>query len=120
MYFAKNEEEYPIYKKIAGVLRSMDCGQIGLKAGGAWEYPLWMLMDWPRNPVRIEHVRMTNQSSAISYPRGDFHPCALLVETSGDMPKMLVEGGRPYIRTGGSWILTVYMDAKWLRQRSKE
>jgi hypothetical protein len=116
MYFAKNRAEYEVYRKIAEAMKTMNCRDIGVP-GGTWEYAWWPLLGWPQGPIRIEHVGVTNVTAGFPYPRGAFTPCAIIAETSGDMPLALVEGGRPYVRSAGSWILTVYLDVAWLQQR---
>jgi hypothetical protein len=116
IYFAKNRAEYEVYRKIADALVDMGCRDIGLHTGAAyWQYSWWPLLGWPRNPVRIEHVAVSNKTVRFPYPLGDFSPCAIIAETTDNMPPVIIEGDRPYVRAAGSWILTVYLDATRLK-----
>ncbi len=67
-------------KKTALQVRAMRCADVGLILGeDDWEYPFWVLLknQDPQIAWRIEHVMVKNESSGISYPLGDFHPCAV-------------------------------------------
>jgi hypothetical protein len=117
VYFAKNRAEYGVYQKIADALAGMNCRDIGLHAGAAyWQYSWWPLLGWPKERTRIEHVAVSNLTAKYSYPLGAFAPCALIVETTENMPPAIVEGGRLYARAGGSWVLTVYLDIARLKR----
>ena len=75
--------------------------EIGLWLGGGerWEYPLWIsLQDGKTDGLRIEHIRVSNQSSRFSLRGGatSFAPCALVMVRANKVADQIIEGGRAY------------------------
>ena len=102
---------------IQDAITAMNSRDIGLHTGVAyWEYSWWPLSGWPQNLMRIEHVGASNLTAKFSYPLGAFSPCAIIAETTGNMPPGIVEANRLYARVAGSWILTVYVDVERLKR----
>ncbi|MBN1678935.1 MAG: glycosyltransferase family 39 protein [Anaerolineae bacterium] len=65
------------YLEVTDTISAQGCRDIGLvTAEGPWEYPLWpLLRQKSEGDIRIEHIRF---DVALSYPRGDFVPCAVV------------------------------------------
>jgi hypothetical protein len=118
LYFSKKPVERDVYRKATDTLTTMGCHEIGLKIGlDTWEYPWWVLMGWPREPLRVEHLAVDNVSSHFPFSRGEFHPCAIIVESREALPSVLLDGNRAYGRLLKSPILTVYWDLTRPQQR---
>ena len=51
--------------------------------------------------LRIEHIRISNQSARVSLRGGasNFVPCGLVVVETNEMPDQIIEGDRPYSKT---------------------
>jgi hypothetical protein len=78
-YFVNWPDLKEAYLGATRFLRSVNCHNVGLVIGADhWEYPFWILLGNGRQPIRLEHVRVKDPSSRISYPRGAFEPCAVL------------------------------------------
>jgi hypothetical protein len=89
------------YSYTASLLKDRRCDQIGLWLGGGdrWEYPLWILLqDGKTDGFRIEHIRVSNQSSRVSLREGatSFAPCALVLVRINEVTDEIIEGGRVY------------------------
>jgi len=89
-YFYKNPELFPVYSTVSQYIISSGCKQLGLLIGeDSFEYPWWGILNG--SGTRIEHVGVTNASSALEYPLGDFEPCVVIA--SGVEPPPLVMVG---------------------------
>jgi hypothetical protein len=67
--------------------------------GDRWEYPLWVLLqDRKTDGFRIEHIRVSNESSRVSLRGGatSFAPCALMLVRINEVTDEIIEGGRTY------------------------
>ena len=89
------------YSYAASLLKDRRCDQIGLWMGGGdrWEYPLWVLLqDRKTDGFRIEHIRVSNESSRVSLRGGatSFAPCALMLVRINEVTDEIIEGGRTY------------------------
>ena len=74
------QSTYLEYEGIAGVLKKMECRNIGLIMGpDENEYLLWTVLNPTADPaVRIESVLVNNASAALKYPLGDFIPDVII------------------------------------------
>jgi len=89
-YFVNWPDLKEAYLGATRFLHSVDCHNVGLVIGADhYEYPFWILLGNGRQPIRLEHVRVKDLSSRISYPRGAFEPCAVL---SNDIAATAVPG----------------------------
>lgn len=103
-YFRNNYPSiFTQYSYAASLLKDKKCDQIGLWLGGGdrWEYPLWILLqDGKTDGLRIEHIRVSNQSSRVSLRGGatSFAPCALVLVRANEVGDQIMEGGRAYFK----------------------
>lgn len=79
-----------------------DCRQIGLDFGSdSWEYPWWVALKYQnKNPIRIEHIDVNNQSSQYSLPLGSFSPCGLIQSPPSFDQKIIIYNDQWFIRRG--------------------
>jgi len=75
-YFADRPHIREAYKEVTRHLAAQGYPVIGIiSSGDAWEYPIWVLVnDLMEEPVRIEHVQITNESRALELTGFD-PPC---------------------------------------------
>ena len=67
------------YVNIVNLIEEARCSRVGLMiSGGSMEYPLWVLLDAPREDLWIEWI-VTGTPSA-RHSRSDFMPCAVICE----------------------------------------
>ncbi len=93
-HFYKDPYLIQPYAAAQEYLKSTGCRQIGLMIGAdTWEYPWWVLLKG--QDVRIEHVGVSNRSSSLKYPLGDFMACALIV-SGGDDHTLISAGNLAY------------------------
>ena len=93
-HFYKDPYLIQPYAAAQEYLRSTGCLQIGLMLGAdTWEYPWWVL--FKGQGARIEHVGVSNRSSSLKYPLGDFMACALIV-SGGDDHTLISAGNLAY------------------------
>lgn len=76
--------------------RDLNCHQIGLITdNGDWEYPFWVLLsDDFQQPVRLEHVNVTNQSGVLEDLT--FNPCAVMDMTKNRSDTVVLKNGSQY------------------------
>jgi len=68
------------YLNVVGMIQEAQCSQIGLMISGAsMEYPLWVLLDAPREDLWIEWIEKGTPSA--KYSRPNFTPCAVICES---------------------------------------
>ncbi|MDE3042888.1 MAG: glycosyltransferase family 39 protein [Nitrospirota bacterium] len=91
------------YSYAVSLLKDKRCAQVGLWLDkDSWEYPLWILLSGREGDgLRIEHIRISNQSARVSLRGGasNFVPCGLVVVETNEMPDQIIEGDRPYSKT---------------------
>ena len=105
-YFRARIDLYPQYVHAAFLLKDKLCSQVGFfnryeDNEDSWEYPLWVLLEGGTgNSLRIEHLRVANQSAKVFVPGAvsDFIPCGLVVVNMTERPDLIVEGGREYVK----------------------
>jgi len=75
---------------LSGRLRASGCRDIGLISDEeSKEYLLWVTLRWFKSPpVRMEHVNVSNVTGRLTYPLGEFNPCALAL-LSVERPAMI-------------------------------
>jgi len=96
-YFYKRLYFAMPYASTADYVKSLNCKQVGLLTSeDDWEYPWWKLLQ--SKGLRIEHVGVSNLSSSLKYPLGDFQPCAIIV--LGPTPPLIMAGMAVY---GPAW-----------------
>lgn len=79
LYFANVEGYKEPYLKIVGQIQDIRCSQVGLMISGAsMEYPLWVLLDAPREDLQIEWIVAGTPSA--QYQPADFMPCAVICQ----------------------------------------
>jgi hypothetical protein len=103
-YFINHPDLEVPYVAAAEFVRSTGCSNLGLFAKeDDWEYPMWVVLDRGSQPMRVEHVRVDNDSAQLAEtPRfGDFHPCAIVALTPLGEGR-LGYNGRTYARV---WLL---------------
>lgn len=81
-YFRNSHPDIRIeYPYAASLLKGKRCAQVGLWVDeNGYEYPLWILLSGGGGDVlRIEHIRISDQSARVSLPGGvsNFVPCGL-------------------------------------------
>jgi len=114
-YFYKRPTLMTSYAGVMAYVKSQDCRKIGLMIGeDSWEYPWWPLL--AAKDLRVESIGVSNASSALSYPLGDFKPCAIIA-ADVDAPPLLVVADdfyTPAVSTpADKGHMTVYLKAKW-------
>jgi 4-amino-4-deoxy-L-arabinose transferase-like glycosyltransferase len=78
-YFVKKPYLAYDYLTAAQGVQFFKCHEVGLLIGeDTWEYPLWVLLHQGNYTFRLEHVGVDNVSNKLSYPLGDFNPCAII------------------------------------------
>ena len=76
LYFANALSERHVYTRFTDSIKSEGCNDIGLMLkGDDPEYLVWVLMDAPRAPVRIEWIV---SGPTDRYSPADFKPCAII------------------------------------------
>ena len=99
-YFRNQPDLQAPYRHAATLVQDKRCAEIGLwLEGNTWEYPLWILLNvGGTDGLRIEHVRVSNESARASLHGGmsNFVPCALVVVETAESPSHITEGDRAY------------------------
>jgi hypothetical protein len=99
-YFWNRPDHQAPYTYAASLVQDKGCTEIGLwLEENTYEYPLWILLNpMGADSVRVEHVRVSNQSSKASLHEGvnNFAPCALVVVAVAERPSQITETGRTY------------------------
>ena len=99
-YFRNRPDHQAPYTYAATLVQDKGCAEIGLwLEGNTYEYPLWILLNVVgADSVRVEHVRVSNQSSRASLHGGvnNFAPCALVVVAAEERPSQIIEADRTY------------------------
>jgi hypothetical protein len=111
------------YSYAAALLKDKRCAQVGLWLDeDSWEYPLWILLSGRGGDVlRIEHIRISNQSAGVLLRRGtsNFVPCGLVVVETNEMPDQIIEADRAYSKTWMGDKVAVYQLENDLLQRAR-
>jgi hypothetical protein len=85
MYFASIPGAYEPMKNVTRQISESHCEDIGIALSGSGaEYPYWVLLDAPRDDLRIEWIVAGTPSARYSDP--DFQPCAVICDTCDDEP----------------------------------
>lgn len=95
LYFASARYLANSYTSIVGTIEEARCDQVGVVLGGnSPEYLFWMLLDAPRDDLRVEWIVSGYETSA------DFTPCAVICQ--GCPADLLEFSGLPltYVRDG--------------------
>jgi hypothetical protein len=99
-YFRNKPDLQAPYTYAATLVQDKRCAEIGLWLGGnTWEYPLWILLNvGGTDGVRVEHVRVSNQSARASLHGGvnNFVPCAIVAVETAERPSQITEADRTY------------------------
>ena len=109
-YFINRPQLQEPYTKAVDRILSSQCTNVGLSLGTGervgneyWDYPLWVLFQQSKKPIRIENIPPNNISAvkAEKQPYSNFIPCAILaVRTSKDQPiEQLVVNNNTYVKT---------------------
>lgn len=112
-YFRMNPALFSQYTHAAFLLKDKRCSHVGFlsQGGDSWEYPLWVLLEGkPISSLRIEHFRVTNQSVKASVPGAmeDFIPCGLVAVNMTEIPDLIIEGRREYVKAWTGKKVAVY------------
>lgn len=79
LLFANIQKYEETYITIVDKINEAQCAQIGLMISGAsMEYPLWVLLDSPRDDLTLEWIVAGTPSA--QYERSDFIPCAVICQ----------------------------------------
>ena len=107
-YFRNRPDHQAPYTYAATLVQDKRCAEIGLwLEGNTYEYPLWILLNVVgADRVRVEHVRVSNESSKASLHGGvnNFAPCVLVVVAVAERPGQITEADRTYSKI---WSTTV-------------
>jgi hypothetical protein len=104
LYFVNRPALWAPYVAARAALHAQGCVDVGFVAHtDDWEYPLWVLIDDPAEPVTIQHVAVPNASARLGRP---FTPCAIVSVETDQAPFVMVEG-RPYASTFSSPPVTI-------------
>ena len=109
-YFINRPQLQEPYTKAVDRILSSQCPNVGLSLGTGesvgneyWEYPLWILFQESKQPMRIENIPPQNVSAIKSEKPyySEFTPCAILaIRTSRDKPiDRLVVNNNTYVET---------------------
>jgi 4-amino-4-deoxy-L-arabinose transferase-like glycosyltransferase len=106
LHFIRVEASQPTYLEYASitqVLKKLGCKNIGLIMGpGDLEYLLWTALNPASDPsIRIESIFVSNASSTLKYPRGDFVPDAIIA----------LNDDRPWVSLGNNMYQVVWSSA---------
>lgn len=112
-YFRNSTDLFPQYSHAAFLLKDKLCSQVGFltQDNDSWEYPLWVLLEvGPVSSLRIENLRVENQSAKASVPgaMSDFIPCGLVAVNMTERPDLIIEGGREYFKAWMGKKVAVY------------
>ncbi|MBD2440675.1 glycosyltransferase family 39 protein [Nostoc sp. FACHB-110] len=81
-YFSNRPYLKNTYIQAVEFLNANKCSNIGLLLGNdPWEYPFWVLAQHNQNPVKFQHINVTNVSAkkSLEPPFQNFAPCGILV-----------------------------------------
>jgi Dolichyl-phosphate-mannose-protein mannosyltransferase len=99
-YFRNRPDHQAPYTYAASLVQDKGCAEIGLwLEGNTYEYPLWILLNvMGADSVRVEHVRVSNESSKAPLHGGmnNFAPCVLVVVAVAERPSQITETDRTY------------------------
>ncbi len=102
------------YLGAAHFVETLRCSDVGLLIGDYdLEYPFWTLLQKTgRQPIRIEHVDVTNSSAVkcAAIPYAGFSPCAVIVVDADRNPASIAERGN-YTQAWSSSVDAVYTEA---------
>lgn len=93
-YFSERPTKIFPYSLGIKLMQSKDCRDIGFIDGeNEWGYPWWVLLRQTfGSQFRYEDVGVTNRSSVLSYPLGNFDPC-MLVATNDHRNLIILPSG---------------------------
>jgi hypothetical protein len=116
-YFQNKPDLQAPYTYAATLAQDKRCTKIGLwLEPDTWEFPLWILLNnGGIDGLRIEHVRVSNESAGASLQRemSNFVPCALVSVERTERPSQITEGDRPYSKIWSSSVsVSGRMDTK--------
>lgn len=108
-YFSNNPGMFFSYDRAAQEASQSGCKNIALvMTAESWEYPLWPLLDLPKNKdLRIEHVNINNPSKKFDYPRGPFDPCLAIHDVAQGIATISINGVG-YVKTNQFTYLSIY------------
>jgi hypothetical protein len=79
LYFGNNLSLIQPYGNMVNQIKGANCSEVGLAiAGGAAEYPLWVLLGAPSPSLQVEWIVSGTPSER--YEKTDFQPCAIICE----------------------------------------
>ncbi len=79
LYFANGPHLMRPYRGMSGRIKNAGCGQVGLMLlGNSGVYPLWALLDAPRDTLEVEWIVADSPSARYQSP--DFSPCAVVCQ----------------------------------------
>lgn len=112
-YFRNRMRLFPQYSHARFLLKDKLCSQVGFLSQDpdSWEYPLWVLLEvGPVSSLRIEHLRVENQSVKASEPgaMSDFIPCGLVAVDMTERPDLIIDGGKEYFKAWMGKKVAVY------------
>ena len=122
-YFINRPQIQEPYTKAVNQILSSQCTNVGLSLGtGAtvgneyWEYPLWVLFQQSKQPIRLEHIPPENVSAIKGQkpPYSNFTPCAILaVRNRQDKPiNELVVNNNIYVKKWSESLVSVLLPEK--------
>lgn len=109
-YFINRPQLQQPYTKAVERILSSQCTDVGLSLGTGesvgneyWEYPLWVLFQQSKKPIRIENIPPKNVSAVKveKPPYSNFIPCTILaVRNREDKPiEQLIVNNNIYVKT---------------------
>ena len=91
IYFANDPDQYLGYGEIADEIKAGNCQEIGLNISeDTSEYPLWVMLADRNWHGRIEHINVTNLTSALEDKT--FIPCAIVSSSTKSNNNQQIEG----------------------------
>jgi hypothetical protein len=88
VYFVNDPSQYLGYAEISDSIKSSDCLAIGLDISeDTSEYPLWVMLADRNWRGRIEHVNVSNPTSAMEDKK--FMPCAIVSDNTDGQKNLL-------------------------------
>lgn len=106
-YFRNRTDLFPQYSHAASLLKDKLCSQVGFlrQDEGDGNGKLGISSLGPArggavSSLRIEHLRVANQSAKASVPgaMSDFISCGLVAVDMIEWPDLIIEGGREYVK----------------------
>jgi hypothetical protein len=100
IYFELDPSAEQPYREMTSAIKSAGCSSVGIMiSGGAAEYPLWALLDAPRDDLTIQAIVAGTASARFSLE--GFEPCAIICDRSCAGDQTSIRGLRLVEKTSG-------------------